>query len=252
VTIKAPNSISIALETNGEGYIGYIVELPGAYVRGKNKEEAIGKTKNEVISYIKWLGIEPDWPNDVKIVQIHQSSLTVEDADNEILLDADRENPSKNEFDELCRLVIKSGETFIQIYNDAEFKDWIDETKIRKTFYGDNPASIKQIYEHVNNCQLYYLSRLKIDNDSEGDFLTLRMFCLERLKNFYDSADNSRVINMDNELWTLKKVLRRFIWHDRIHSRAMMRILGKQKQIGIINQYDDPFYFEGSLARLGG
>ena len=27
----------------------------------------------------------------------------------------------------------------------------------------------------------------------------------------------------DGELWTARKVLRRFLWHDRIHARAMFR-----------------------------
>ena len=27
------------------------------------------------------------------------------------------------------------------------------------------------------------------------------------------------------ETWTLRKLLRRFIWHDRIHARAMVRMM---------------------------
>jgi len=52
------NLVSVSLETNGKGYIGYIVELPGAFIRGKTEEEAISKVDREVQSYLKWLGIE--------------------------------------------------------------------------------------------------------------------------------------------------------------------------------------------------
>ena len=30
-----------------------------------------------------------------------------------------------------------------------------------------------------------------------------------------------------DEMWSLRKVLRRFIWHDRIHARAMYRMAVK-------------------------
>lgn len=59
----------------------------------------------------------------------------------------------------------------------------------------------------------------------------------------FNKEGNARVYNIDNEEWTIKKVLRRFIWHDRIHAKSMVKILRKQKNNGIIDSYQDPFYF---------
>ena len=133
-----------------------------------------------------------------------------------------------------------------------EFKDWVDEERIRKTFYGDNPKTIREIFEHVKNCQYYYLSRMRIDEEIEGDFMAIRKFCLEKLESLYHENKNSLKFEIDNELWTLKKVLRRFIWHDRIHGKAMVRILEKQKQLNIIDNYEDPFHFmEVTLTNNG-
>ena len=77
----------------------------------------------------------------------------------------------------------------------------------------------------------------------EGDFMTIREFCLEKLEALYRKHDNSLIFEVDDELWTLKKVLRRFIWHDRIHGKAITRILEKQRQLGVIDEYNDPFHF---------
>ena len=55
---------------------------------------------------------------------------------------------------------------------------------------------------------------------------------------------NSEVFSLDNENWTLAKILRRFIWHDRIHARAIVRILQKQQSQGFIQDYKDPFCFQ--------
>ena len=241
--MKLPNVVSIAFETNGRGCIGFIVELPGAFIRDRTQKEAIAKVNGEVNLYLKWLGIEQQPRYRIQVVQRHKSSLMVEDADNEILLEADKKMTGKEEFKRLLDLVWFSGETFSQLHTTAKLKDWVDKARIRKTFYGDNPKTIGEIFAHVRYCQCYYLSRMKIMKEVEGDFMTLRESCLEKLEALYRKHDNSLIFEVDDELWTLKKVLRRFIWHDRIHGKAITRILEKQRQLGVIDEYNDPFHF---------
>jgi len=238
------DTISIALETNGRGYLGFIVELPGAFIRGKTQEEALAKLSREITSYMKWLGIRQQLNYRPIIVQTHHCSLMVEDADSEILLDADRKSMSEKEFNFFCDTVQYSGETFLKIYTNAELRDWVDETRIRKTFYGDNPKTINEIFNHVKGCQYYYLSRTQVPfKKIEEDYMKIREFCLKRLSHLYRKHNNSLTFAVDNEQWTLKKILRRFIWHDRIHAKAMLRILERQKQLEMIDKYEDPFYF---------
>ena len=242
--LKITNLISIAFETNGNGYIGYIVELPGAFVRGKTEEEAIAKVNREVDLYLKWLGIKSKPDYKIQIVQRHQSGLAIKDADNEILLEADRGITGEENFRNLLELVWHSGESFLQIYSKAKFKDWVDESRIRKTFYGENPKTVQEIFDHVKGCQYYYLSRTKIGFDKEEEsFEKIRGDCIKKIEELYRESNNSLIFEVDNELWTLKEILRRFIWHDRIHGKAMVRILEKQKQLGIIDSYEDPLHF---------
>ena len=47
---------------------------------------------------------------------------------------------------------------------------------------------------------------------------------LEGKDNF---LDNGVVIGSYGESWSLRKVIRRFIWHDRIHAKAMYRMAQK-------------------------
>jgi hypothetical protein len=47
----------------------------------------------------------------------------------------------------------------------------------------------------------------------------------------------------DKELWTLKKILRRYVWQDRIHGKAIARILESQKRLDLNERYADPFSF---------
>jgi hypothetical protein len=249
---KLPDVVSIAFETNGRGYIGFIVELPGAFIRDRTEKEAIAKVSGEVNLYLKWLGIEQQPGYKIQVVQRHKSSLMVEDADNEILLEADKKVMGGEEFSKLLDLVWFSGETFSQLYTTTKFKDWIDKARIRKTFYGDNPKTIGEIFDHVKYCQYYYLSRMKIMEEVEGNLMTIRKFCLEKLEALYRKHDNSLIFEVDNELWTVKKVLRRFIWHDRIHGKAITRILEKQRQLGVIDEYNNPFHFTEATSYNSG
>src|SRR6266849_10895335 len=105
------DALSIALETNGRGFQGFIIELPGAFVRGRIEQEALSKTEKEATSYAKWL--ESSAPTSIKarVVQRHQCELTVEDGDCEILVHADRDAITETEFAQLSDLVKHSGQT---------------------------------------------------------------------------------------------------------------------------------------------
>ena len=62
-----------------------------------------------------------------------------------------------------------------------------------------------------------------------------------------DFLENVVVAGSYGEDWSLRKVLRRFIWHDRIHAKAMYRMATKVFGVeSIVN----PFYFfdEGDLT----
>lgn len=244
VTLAVSGACSVALETNGRGVIGFIVELPGAFVRGRTEQEALTKVGSEAKSYGKWLGGDVQ-VSVVNIVQRHLSSLAVEDADSEILLEADKGQISTDEFQRLNELARCSGQTFLELCHDVQFKDWVDETKIRPTFYGQTPKTIWETFDHVNRTQYYYLSRTGFSFEKmDSEFMVIRESCLKRLTEIFKSCGNSKVFDTDNELWTLKKILRRFLWHDRIHGKAIARMLEKQRQLGLIESYQDPFHFE--------
>jgi hypothetical protein len=104
LSLVAADSLSMAMETNGQGFLGFIVELPGAFVRGPVEDEALSKTHHEVGSYLRWLGRERTRFPKARVVQIHRCKLMVEDADCEILLDNDTQEMNDQEFQRLADL----------------------------------------------------------------------------------------------------------------------------------------------------
>jgi len=239
--------LSLAFETNGRGCLGYILQLPGAYVRARTEREALSKVRSEMKSYSRWLGAKPSPSVRTMIVQWHQSQLQVEDADSEILLDVDRRPFLDGEFTTMLDLVRYSGETIFKAYEQAELKEWVDESRLRNTFYGVVPSTIQEMLGHVNGAQHFYMARLGVPLENvTDDFLEVRRRCVDELSSLHDSGVNSNLFSSENELWTLKKVLRRLVWHDRIHGKAMIRILAKQKGMKLIDDFSDPFRFLGA------
>ena len=245
LSLVASSHLSVALETNGKGFHGFIVELPGAFVRGAKEEEALSKAQHEATSYLAWLGRELKQLPKAHIVQTHQCKLTVEDADCEILLDVDRGPMSDREFQLLVELAKHSGASFAKLYDRTQLKDWVDEARIRKTFYGQNKKTIKEIFDHVKRTQYYYLSRTGIafSEDDALPLMEIRELSFDSLAHLFSKEGNSKIYNVQNEEWTLKKILRRFVWHDRIHGKAITRIQEKQRKLGLIDRYEDPFRF---------
>ncbi len=226
--------------------MGFIIELPGAFVRGSTEEEALSKIETEANSYSKWHGTTLQTPIESIVMQRHNCSLQVEDGDCEILLDADRGVIGGSEFSRLVNLASYSGETFLRLWESAELKDWPDPARERPTFYGTTPRTIREIFNHVNRTQQYYLSRASLAAPAVDliDFLAERKHCIKQLREEFNRNGNSAIFKVDSEEWTLKKILRRFIWHDRIHGKSIVRILQKQRDLGLIGEYEDPFFFE--------
>lgn len=61
---------------------------------------------------------------------------------------------------------------------------------------------------------------------------------MERFDGFLQA---SAVVGSYDELWSVRKVLRRFIWHDRIHAKAMFRMAERTFGKGVVK---NPFQFK--------
>ena len=63
--------------------------------------------------------------------------------------------------------------------------------------------------------------------DNNGNIYECRKRGFEVLEIKFDFLCNTIVAGSYGEDWSLRKVMRRFIWHDRIHARAMYRMAVK-------------------------
>ena len=213
-------------EHNGNDTLLYSVDYIGAYTRGESLEIAKAKMPGEIISYLKWLGEDTSDNVEVVIVEEKGSDLAIKDADSDVLFESEKAPLTSDEYEKLKALALKSAKDFLALYESIPDKSATAMTE-RKTFYGNVPRSADEMYTHTKNINEYYFAEIEVDADNNGNIYECRKRGFEILETKPDYLNNSVVEGSYGEDWSLRKVLRRFIWHDRIHARAMYRMAVK-------------------------
>lgn len=228
-------------EHNGDDSLLYSTEYLGAFTRGKSVDIAKSKMPIEIKSFNEWRGkgcLTEDF--DIEISEEKVSDLNICDADSDAILHTETLPMTISEYEILKTLALKSANDFLTLYKSIPSKEKSCLPQ-RKTFYGAVPRTAKEMYDHTKNVNNYYFGEIGVECDNDGDILLCRehgFTLLERQPNF---LENKVLEGSYNELWSLKKMLRRFIWHDRIHAKAMYRMA--KKTFGC-NSVPNIFYFD--------
>jgi hypothetical protein len=215
--------MNVVFETNKRGYLGWIPQYPGAYLRGKTIDDACAKIVCEMREYGEWIdSIIED--NDIEEISIIESKLAIEDADSDIILETEKQDYRDiKQFAHECELAILSAEKAMNIFDACHNKSTIDTTMVRKTFYGDVYTTIEGQFNHIVNVQDYYLYQIKSEADVKTSLVLGRQNTIRAIKGKYEKEGNRLYMNGSEE-WSIRKVLRRLIWHDRIHMKAIIRM----------------------------
>ncbi len=218
--------ISCIWEHNGGDSILFADKYVGAFTRGSSKDSALQKMPAEIRSYIRWKGgVIPDY-FECEIIQEKRSELTVSDADSDVIFDSERKELSVTEYADLKALALKSAQDFWTLYQAIPDKNK-SCLPVRQTFYGQVPRTAHEMYEHTKNVNDYYFGEIEVSADNAGNILECRERGFAALESRSDFLKNAVFVGSYDEEWSLRKMLRRFVWHDRIHAKSMYRMAVK-------------------------
>ena len=239
-------TINCVWEHNGRDTLLYAVDFVGAYTRGETLEAAVRKMQAEICSYLKWCGKKAVTSMDIVIIEEKVSELAICDADSDVLFESEKAPLTAEEYKKLKALALKSAQDFLALYDSVPDKNATAAPE-RKTFYGKVPRSADEMYEHTKNVNTYYFAEIAVDADHDGNIYECRKRGFEVLESNPDFLQNTVRKGSYGEDWSLRKVLRRFIWHDRIHAKAMYRMATK---VFGAESIENPFCFfdEGVLT----
>ena len=215
--------IQCVWEHNGNDSLLYACNVPGAYARGESLEAALAKMPDEIAAFLMWKGEDVPEAFEISVVQEKKSELEIRDADSDVLFESEREPLSREQYGALKALVLKSAADFLALY-EAMPDRHRSALPPRRTFYGDVPRTAEEMYRHTKSVNSYYWAEIGVDADSEGTILECRLRGFEALEAQPDFLGNRVYSGSYGEEWSLAKVLRRFLWHERIHAKAMYRM----------------------------
>ncbi len=213
-------------EHNGNDTLLYAVDYIGAYTRGESLEIAMAKMPDEIASYLRWLGEDVSDSMEVVIAGEKASDLAIKDADSDVLFESEKALLTADEYEKLKALALRSAKDFLALYESIPDKNATVIAE-RKTFYGQVPRTADEMYEHTKNVNEYYFAEIVVDADNGSTIYECRKRGFEILEAKPDFLQNAVIEGSYGEDWSLRKVLRRFVWHDRIHARAMYRMAVK-------------------------
>lgn len=168
------------------------------------------------------------------------SALAIGEADSDVLFAAERAPLTRAEYDALKALCLRSAADFLALYTAVPDKGRAARPP-RQTFYGAVPRTAEEMYTHTQNVNAYYFAEIDVAADNEGDVAACRQRGFAALERQPDFLQHPVVCGSYGEEWSLRKVLRCFIWHDRIHAKAMWRMA---RTLWGADAVPDPFAFE--------
>lgn len=210
-------------EHNGPDTLLWCLDLPGVCARGADLPAAREKMAGEIRSFLRWAGQTVPEAADVEITAEYACDLHVSDADSDLLFEEERAPMTWAEYESLKALALRSACDFY-----AQFSAVPDESVSvlppRKTFYGDLPRTAREMYDHTKNVNAYYFGEIGVHADNDGTIVQCRERGFAALEQRPDFLTRPAEEGSYGEWWSLRKMLRRFLWHDRIHARAMYRM----------------------------
>ena len=217
----------------------YAVDLPGAFTRGESLSAAIAKMPAEIKSYLAWKGDPVPDLIEIVIAEEKESELDIRDADSDAIFDREKAPLAREEYEVLKALALRSAKDFLTLYESIPDKD-AGLSLLRKTFYGQVPHTAREMYVHTKSVNAYYFGEIGVEAENDGDIYECRKRGFDALEDRPDFLYTPMIEGSYGEYWSLRKMLRRFIWHDRIHARAMWR--GACRLFGV-DGIRNPFYF---------
>jgi len=230
------SKISVCLEVGPQATGAFIPDCPGCWVFGRTKESVLEKVRIAIVEWFDWLDrykeSHPDIGDDmeVEIAEMLRVNYNPTEAGKpEPLFWLEVLPVRRGDIERTIRLMGYSRKDLLELVSSMteECLDWKPPGK---------PRTIRNCLKHIAYVEPWYISRLniKLPEDYPEDVFELlnytRDIVIDCLKNFPErrmrgvsqpKKDKSPVC----DLWTTRKVLRRLVDHERLHTKYIENVI---------------------------
>lgn len=229
----------VGIENNNEGYrsIAWTLGHPGCFAYGTDGEAAFAALPAAIRDYTAWIAGHEKQP----WLTADGIELRIEETWTDYSLNEafDRDESSdhytvdawfQHDWRPLTALEIERGLKMLH-WSRADLSkvvEGLSAEKLDRTYPGER-WSISGILRHIGGAEWWYLDRLGLALPSEQfpdePFARLEVSQSQLDKVLPTLEGVSKVVGVDGEFWSPRKVLRRALWHGRDHIEHIKKLL---------------------------
>jgi predicted RNase H-like HicB family nuclease/uncharacterized damage-inducible protein DinB len=226
----------VYLEETAEGAtLALILDLPGCFASGASRQEALDHLQTATAEYHAWLRRHDDYTPDVRgpfVFALKEVFQITYDGDYEInsFFASDAQPATDEDIEWALALLGWQREDLLERISGLadEALDW-------KPSNSPDAQSIRQILDHIAQAEVWFMGRLdetpprilvaNIPGPTTLDRLQrVRQAAIMRVKS-YPKELRGKIFTHHGEQWTLRKALRRAVWHERDHLNQIDTLL---------------------------
>ncbi len=221
-------TLPLRLEDIEGVYILHALDLPGCYSEGATEGKAIRNFASTLASYRDWLvthgELVPVLPEEFDVAERLASYTLADGYEVNAIFEPERSPPSWEFLTLSIRLLRYSGADLLSAFESIP----IDQREASLAVGARTP---KQILEHVARAEWWYLSHLAdVPGALPGDqapgtpaqFEAVHATLIEWLTDIPAERMGAIVVDREEE-WSVRKLLRRALWHERAHTAELAR-----------------------------
>jgi predicted RNase H-like HicB family nuclease len=210
-------------------WVAWVFEIPGCYARGSTRDQAVSLAPSAVKEHLVRLGESNGGAEDkdsgfrVVIAEEFRAFRSSPDYIVNAFFDNDTLPLTRDDIDYTCRLLSLNRDDLLAIVTPlaADRLDLEIPDEVQK--------NIRGILRHIGTAEWWYWNRLGLAfpwSELPDDVFTLlravREFTLHQLPKLVGST---QVANRSGEMWSPRKLVRRAVWHERVHTLQIARYL---------------------------
>jgi hypothetical protein len=230
--------IKIGLENDFEGRsLAWLLDFPGCFAYGPDETTALMSVPRRLLEYRDWIGrrTADSWLADlgdfdmrlVETFHCYTIDENYNDAEEGYDVGAwfrhDWKPLSVIETRRAAQMLEWSRQDLMQIING------LSREEMEKNYEGER-WSVLGILSHVAGAEWWYMDRLNLSGMTRAQLPRVPFERLELVRNkmlavLPELAGEEKVVGVQGELWSPRKILRRALWHERDHIEHILKLL---------------------------
>ena len=211
-------------------WVAWVLDLPGCFSSANTQEEATAQTPTRIAEYFDWLKTNgrasplATEPIEMKVPEVFLSFPSQDNYSVNAFFQDDRRPLNYDEVEYYLWLLDCTRRDLLAVVHQ------IPRERLSQPVTGEVQGSIEGILNHIAGAENWYLDRLSLALPNE-DMLDEPLARLERVRahtrtRLLKLADDARVIELVGEQWSVRKVMRRALWHERDHTKHIAQLPG--------------------------